>query len=592
MNKTLNILHVEDNPYDRELVKDALEKEKDNFRIIEAATQKEFESLLKKGKYDAVLSDFDILGYEGLQVLKVVKATDPDLPVVIVTGTGSEEIAVQAMKNGAADFVIKSPTHIRRLPQTILAVLEKRRLDEEHKQAQMEIIRAKEEWEQTFDAVPDLIAIIDTNHKIIRANKAMANRLGITPNECEGKICYQAVHGTNEPPPFCPHKQLLEDGKEHVTEVKEKKLGGDFIVSTSPLFDQEGNLYGSVHVARDITKRKLTEEALKLSEEKYRNLIEQSNDAIYLLYKNKFEIINRRFTELFGYSIKETNAPDFNFRELVAPKSIPMIEDRMQKLVKGEKLDPIYEFTGLTKSGKEIECEASVSYIKYKEGQAVQGIIRDITARKLAEETIKRSLKEKEVLLKEIHHRVKNNLQVICSLLSLQRQGADNKKIREEFTAIHNRIYSMSLIHEKLYQSKDLARLDFSEYTRDLVTNLVHVYKIQNVIYKLEIDVKELIIKIDDAVPCGLLLNEIISNALKHAFPDGRKGKIKVSLNSKQKKCELIISDNGIGLPKDLDIDKPCTLGLRLINTLVAQVNGEMKVSRKNGTTFKITFVV
>ncbi len=136
MNKPIRVLYVDDNPHDRELVRDALEKESGNFKVVGASTEKEFKALLEKGGYDLVLSDFHIAGFKGLEAFQAVRAKAPDIPVVIVTGTGSEEIAVSAMKLGVADYVIKTPSHIRRLPQTILAVLEKERLKKEHKRAE------------------------------------------------------------------------------------------------------------------------------------------------------------------------------------------------------------------------------------------------------------------------------------------------------------------------------------------------------------------------------------------------------------------------------------------------------------------------
>ncbi|MBW1828865.1 MAG: PAS domain S-box protein, partial [Deltaproteobacteria bacterium] len=142
----------------------------------------------------------------------------------------------------------------------------------ERKRAEKAISQAKEEWEKTFDAVPDLIAILDKNHRIVRVNKAMADRLGLSPGDAVGLTCYEHVHGTKEPPSFCPHSKLLEDGQRHVTEVQEERLGGYFLVSVSPLHDTGGRLIGSVHTAHDIIERKRAEEALQQSEEKYRRL--------------------------------------------------------------------------------------------------------------------------------------------------------------------------------------------------------------------------------------------------------------------------------------------------------------------------------
>jgi len=336
-------------------------------------------------------------------------------------------------------------------------------------------------------------------------------------------------------------------------------------------------------------KRK-AEATLRESEKKYRNLIDQSSDAIYLLYNNKYEVINQRFSELFGYKIEETNAPDFHLLNLVAPKSRPFIEERVNRLRRGEVLTPIYEFTAINKSGEEIECEASDSYIDYKETKAVQGIIRDITERKRTEEQIQRDLKEKKVLLKEIHHRVKNNLQVICSMLKLQAQEIKDKQAFKLFEENWNRVYSMALVHEELYKSKDFSRINFQEYIEKITEVMFNTYRMNDIV-TLELDIQDISLTIDEAIPCGLIFNELVSNALKHAFPDARKGKIKIAIRShKDRDYKFIVQDDGVGIPDGIDIEKPKSLGLDLVKVLTEQIEGSVTLERSKGTTFKVTF--
>jgi len=239
-----------------------------------------------------------------------------------------------------------------------------------------------------------------------------------------------------------------------------------------PIYDDEGNLVAIEGIARDISERKQAEEAVQESEAKYRSLIENSNDAIYLLYNRKFEIINKKFEEILGYTLEEVNKPDFDFISLVAPKSRPIIEERAKRTSKGEKLEPKYEFTAQNKDGEELEVEASVSYINYKDGIATQGIIRDITERKIAEERIQRDLVEKELLLKEIHHRVKNSLQVVASLLQLQSGKVKDAQVIDLFKKSRDRIYMMSSVYEKFYQTKTFVNIDFKEYLEGVLNRL------------------------------------------------------------------------------------------------------------------------
>lgn len=209
-----------------------------------------------------------------------------------------------------------------------------------------------------------------------------------------------------------------------------------------------------------------------------------------------------------------------------------------------------------------------------------------------AEENLKKSLKEKETLLREIHHRVKNNLQIISSLLTLQSQYIKDNNDATMLTESQNRIISMSLIHEKLYQSKDLAKIDFKEYTEDLVTGLFQSYGISSSRITLNLDIEKISLTIDSAIPCGLIINELVTNSLKYAFPGDKKGEIKVTLHSIGAKVfELVVSDNGIGIPKELDFRNIESLGLHLVTILVEnQLHGEIYLNRDNGTEFQIKF--
>jgi two-component sensor histidine kinase len=214
---------------------------------------------------------------------------------------------------------------------------------------------------------------------------------------------------------------------------------------------------------------------------------------------------------------------------------------------------------------------------------------------KLVEQKIKASLNEKEVLLREIHHRVKNNMQVISSLLSLQSEYIRDKQYIDILSESKNRIKSMALVHEKLYQSKDLANIDFNDYITTLANSLFSFYRVTAGNISVNIDVKDVLLGVDTAMPCGLVVNELLSNSLKHAFPEGRRGEISITLKKSgvelEPDYELIVSDNGVGIPEGLDIGKTKSLGLQLITTLVShQLQGKLNLIRTDGTKFHIRF--
>jgi PAS domain S-box-containing protein len=219
------------------------------------------------------------------------------------------------------------------------------------------------------------------------------------------------------------------------------------------------------------------------------------------------------------------------------------------------------------------------------------GIALDITDRKLAEEQIKNSLKEKELLLKEIHNRAKNNLQVISSLLNLQAGYIKDEQARERFKETRDRLKAMVLIHETLYQSEDLTAIDFGGYIRNLAVHLFRSHQVNAHAIKLHLDVEPISLDIDRATPCGLIMNELIANALQYAFPNGACGEIRLDFHEDaQRRITLQVGDTGIGLPENLDFRQAESLGFQLINTLTEQIQGTIALDRSAGTTFTLTF--
>ena len=212
--------------------------------------------------------------------------------------------------------------------------------------------------------------------------------------------------------------------------------------------------------------------------------------------------------------------------------------------------------------------------------------------RKETEEKLRVSLREKEVLMREIHHRVKNNLQVIASLCRLQSRYVGKKSPEEIFSESQNRILSMALVHEKLYQSHDLANIECKPYIDGLVSHLLQSFGVGQSRVTMEKTVDRVLLPLDLAIPCGLIVNEILSNCLKHAFPDGCKGLVRLSLAQVGEAIELVIADNGVGLPENVAFRGTQTLGLRLIDTLVKQLQGFVTVQRSRGTTFHIKFPI
>ncbi len=328
-------------------------------------------------------------------------------------------------------------------------------------------------------------------------------------------------------------------------------------------------------------------------EEKFRSLFDNANDAIIITdLENRVTSWNKSAEKIFGWNEKEIVGK--NFLPLAFDQKLQTENEQIiRNAISGGAVSGI-ETVLMRKDGKRFDVSMTVSPLRDTDQNVVglSGIFRDITERKRAEEQIKESLKEKEVLLREIHHRVKNNMQIISSLLRLQSASIKDKKYSDMYRESQNRIISMSLIHEKLYQSGDLTKIDVKDYIRDLVAGLFESYGVNAGKIAMNIRTENVSLGINSAIPCGLIINELVSNSLKYAFPDGKSGEIKISIRATEgNNMELTVSDNGAGIPKDIDFKKTESWGMRLVTILAEnQLHGEITLNRSNGTEFQIRF--
>ncbi|MCU1229418.1 MAG: signal transduction histidine kinase [Acidobacteria bacterium] len=366
-----------------------------------------------------------------------------------------------------------------------------------------------------------------------------------------------------------------------------RKSGQEFLVqiSLSPIETASGTLVTSI--IRDVTTQ-------RAAEARFRALLESAPDGIVVVdATGTIVIVNSQTERLFNYTREELIGHPI---EMLVPQRYrgAHVGDR-DAYTADPKLRPMgagRALTGLTKEGIEFPVEISLSPLVTDQGRLVMSIIRDITERRRAEEIIQTSLREKEALLKEIHHRVKNNLQVTSSLLRLQAAAIGDERVRAMFEETENRIRSMALVHEKLYQSTNLSRIDFGDYIRTLGELLFRGSAIDPDNVVLEVGGAKIFLSIETAVPCGLIVNELLSNSLKHAFPDGRRGTISVRLRDEPDgQVGVDVRDDGIGLPRALEIERTETLGLRLVAGLVQQIDGKLTIERgESGAAFSMVF--
>lgn len=326
--------------------------------------------------------------------------------------------------------------------------------------------------------------------------------------------------------------------------------------------------------------------------ERFRSFLDQTNDLIFLLKipSGGFADVNRSASRRLGYSHNEML--NMSIEDLVTKEELEGIQDIFNELVENRESTDRKTFKSVFKRVDEVKIpvEIGANIVKFDESLYIVMVVRDITERKEAEDKIRASLEEKKVLLREIHHRVKNNMQIISSLLNLQARYINDEQVVDILKESQNRVKSMAMIHEKLYQSSGLARIGFRDYINHLARFLSQSYVIDTERIRINTQVDDVFLDIDTAIPCGLIINELVTNSLKHAFPDKMEGNINIQLKETNDGYVLKVIDNGIGFPKNLDFKSTETLGLQLINNLVMQLDGTAELKSDNGTEFKIIF--
>ena len=328
-------------------------------------------------------------------------------------------------------------------------------------------------------------------------------------------------------------------------------------------------------------------------EKRFRQVVESAPNGIVVVNARGWIIlVNAQTEKMFGYRRDELIGKSMEVLVPVRMRAThPAYRNTFFEAPSARPMGAGRDLFGLRKDGTEFPIEIGLNPIDTDEGVMVLSAIVDITERKRADNQVKAALREKEILLKEVYHRVKNNLQVSASLLNLQARSTAEPAVRDVLTLSANRIKSMALIHEKLYESGDLARVSASDYFGSLVDHLLQVYQRKSAPIGVNIRCHEVSLGIDSAIPCGLIANELISNALTHAFPSGRTGTLEVGfLRHSETALTLEISDDGVGLPAGFDIERTSSLGLKLVTMLTSQLGGEMTIAQSPGTTFRITF--
>ncbi|MEQ9482947.1 two-component regulator propeller domain-containing protein [Coleofasciculus sp. F4-SAH-05] len=466
------------------------------------------------------------------------------------------------------------------------------------------LLRASEKkLNQILEALPIGVAVINQLFENIYVNKLGWQFLGkeLAP-KATGKnyseIYQFYIAGTDKlyPSEKLPIVRALQGETARVDdfEVRNNDKRNLWEILATPIYDEKGNIIYSIAAFQDITHRK----QLEAERQQFIEALQQTNEQLQVILNTvpgcvawisadgRYLGVNQHAVDNWGLSPSDFIGQKIGFRN----KSSEYIHFIHQFLASSElTASQVVDF----KIKDSIRNYLIIAQ-KYQQGKAAVLVGIDITEQKQAEAELQTSLREKIVLLQEVHHRVKNNLQIISSLLDLQSQRLTDPQVLDVFQQSENRVKSMALVHNQLYQSTSLEKIDFADYVETLASYLFQSYGVNRSLInliKLQIDVEPISLNLDTAIPCGLLLNELLSNALKYAFPESRPGVITIKLTSEcDRRLTLTVQDNGIGLPEGFEPENPKTLGFQLIQALSEQLEGELDITQDQGTQFTIRF--
>ena len=385
-------------------------------------------------------------------------------------------------------------------------------------------------------------------------------------------------------------EKVEKEGEVRGLEAAWKRKDGSIIYireSARVVRDENGRVLYYEGTVEDITEKKLAEMALAQQKELFRTVIDSAEDIVFVLNRDYEQVLfNQAALRVLGMTPEEARGK--SFQELYSEENWEEARQRFDRVFKGE---VVREDVELKFRDKKIILNVTEVPLRNEKGEiyALCGIARDVTTRVELEKALELSLKEKEALLREIHHRVKNNMQIISSLLNLQAHHVKNPELTAIIKECQNRIRSMAIVHEHLYKSANLAKINFADYLNRLIVHLYNVHSQSQEKIHLETELQAVELDIGTAIPLGLLASEIISNSFKHAFPGERRGKLRIVLHPiSPKSFKLEISDDGVGLPENLNFGQSQTFGMQLMGLLKDQLGAQLELDRSSGTRYII----
>lgn len=640
------ILIVDDREEDRYLLEILLKGS--GYQVVSAFNGLEALEKLRENGFDLIISDVLMPKMDGFQLCRECKADETlkNIPFIFYSATYTDIKDQEfALDLGAEKYIIKplepdmllkiidqviedhkekkfvtpkepaveeevflkqySERLINRLEQKVLQlekeVTKRRKTEEELKESQGK-------YRDLVELLPQALFEIDLMGNITFANRFAFDYFGYTQDDVDlGLNILRILVPEDHDRVKNNIKRVINGEKlggiEYTTLTKDGRSTPVIIYADA--ICHEDKLVGLRGIAVDITERKQAEEAIRRSEMELNAVIDGSPIPQFVIDKDHYVTHwNKALEKYSGVKAEDVIGTNKHCRafyteerpclaDLLVIEAIEKIPEWYRgKFNESKFVEEVYEaidfFPKMGNKGKWLYFTAAT--INDDEGNIIGAVetLEDITERKIAEDQIKSSLEEKELLIQEIHHRVKNNMQVISSLITLQSAHVLDERDRDLFYASRDRVKTMAKVHEKLYLSKNMAEINFSEYLQSLVSELFISYNVHPRV-KWKMDLEDVYLGVDSAVPCGLIMNELVTNSIKHAFPDDMEGEITIKIRSHDETVVMFVIDNGVGVPEDLDFKNTKTLGLQLVNSLVQQLDGTIELDRDHGTQFKFS---
>ena len=466
--------------------------------------------------------------------------------------------------------------------------------NEELRRTRVELEESRARYFDLYDLAPVGYVTISERGLILETNLTAVSLLGVVRSALVQQPLSRFIQKEDSNVLYRIQERIFETGEPQACDVRMVKSDGTpfWAHLTATIAQEAGGAPLCLVTLSNITERKQMNETLRESERNYRDLFDQANEGLFIMtLDGHLSEINQAFAEMHGHQLDELKNTDIRLLDVLRERTLQDRADILRRVQAGEVVR--FEVEHYHKDGHIFPLGVTLSLINLGGQSVYLAFHQDLTARRQATEMLRSSLEEKTAMLREIHHRVKNSLQIVVSLLRLQTNRTESPEARTALRDVESRIFSMALLHEVLYRSASLSRIDFADYVKELCSHLLSPLGVAASRVQLDHQVDCRSLLLDQSVSCGLIITELVSNALKHAFPGDRAGRVLVELReTEERQVVLRVSDNGIGLPASFDPAQASTLGLRLIANLTQQLVGKCVFEKpaSGGIAIQVTF--